>query len=160
MSDIHEIITLDGPSGAGKSTIAKLTAKKLSFKYLDTGAMYRAVTLYMIKHDINTDSNDEVISALNNLNISFDNAGRIYLDNEDVTENFIKGADEVLKISKLYDVKLAVLKERSPSCGFGEIYDGTFNKVLINGNGICANLLANNNIKIIGECKIKEYFEL
>ena len=84
----------------------------------------------------------------------------INIDNEDVTENFIKGADEVLKISKLYDVKLAVLKERSPSCGFGEIYDGTFNKVLINGNGICANLLANNNIKIIGECKIKEYFEL
>ncbi|MEI0516241.1 (d)CMP kinase [Brachyspira murdochii] len=103
MSDIHEIITLDGPSGAGKSTIAKLTAKKLSFKYLDTGAMYRAVTLYMIKHNINTDSNDEVISALNNLNISFDNAGRIYLDNEDVTEE-IRSSEVVNLVSKVSSI--------------------------------------------------------
>ena len=88
------------------------------------------------------------------------NRNVINKDNEDVTENFINGANEVLKLSKLYDVKLAILKERSPSCGFGEIYDGTFNKVLIKGNGICADLLSNNNIKIIGECKIKEYFEL
>ncbi|ADG70794.1 (d)CMP kinase [Brachyspira murdochii] len=103
MSDIHEIITLDGPSGAGKSTIAKLTAKKLSFKYLDTGAMYRAVTLYMIKHNINTDNNDEVISALNNLNISFDNAGRIYLDNEDVTEE-IRSSEVVNLVSKVSSI--------------------------------------------------------
>ncbi|MEI0517082.1 DUF523 domain-containing protein [Brachyspira murdochii] len=84
----------------------------------------------------------------------------INIDNEDVTENFIKGADEVLKLSKLYNIELAILKEKSPSCGFGEIYDGTFNKVLIKGNGICADLLSNNNVKIIGECKIKEHFEL
>lgn len=105
MSDIDEIITLDGPSGAGKSTIAKLTAKKMSFKYLDTGAMYRAVTLYMIKHNINTDSNDEVISALNNLNISFDNAGRIYLDNEDVTEA-IRSSEVVSLVSKVSSISI------------------------------------------------------
>ncbi|ADK32212.1 hypothetical protein BPP43_03660 [Brachyspira pilosicoli P43/6/78] len=48
MSDlkVYEIISLDGPSGAGKSTVAKLVAKKLGYKYLDTGAMYRAVTLF------------------------------------------------------------------------------------------------------------------
>ncbi|WP_157154741.1 DUF523 domain-containing protein [Brachyspira murdochii] len=84
----------------------------------------------------------------------------INIDNEDVTENFIKGANEVLKLSKLYSVELAILKEKSPSCGFGEIYDGTFSKILIKDNGICADLLYNNNVKIIGECKIKEYFEL
>ncbi|MDO6994041.1 DUF523 domain-containing protein [Brachyspira innocens] len=88
------------------------------------------------------------------------NRNVINKDNEDVTENFINGANEVLKLSKLYNAELAILKERSPSCGFGEIYDGTFNKVLIKGNGICADLLSNNNVKIIGECKIKEYFEL
>ena len=45
MSGSYKIITIDGPSGAGKSTVAKLIADKLGFKYLDTGAMYRAVTL-------------------------------------------------------------------------------------------------------------------
>ena len=105
MSSIYEIITLDGPSGAGKSTIAKLVAKRLSFKYLDTGAMYRAVTLYMIKHNINIDNNDEVISALNNLNINFDNDGRIYLDNEDVTEA-IRSIEVVNLVSKVSSISV------------------------------------------------------
>ncbi|ASJ20423.1 hypothetical protein BHAMNSH16_01595 [Brachyspira hampsonii] len=87
--------------------------------------------------------------------------GRVMnIDYEDVTENFIKGANEVLKLSKLYKTELAVLKERSPSCGFGEIYNGKFNNVLIKGNGICADLLFNNKIKIIGESLIKKYFRL
>lgn len=127
MSDIHEIITLDGPSGAGKSTIAKLTAKKLFFKYLDTGAMYRAVTLYMIKHDINTDSNDEVISALNNLNISFDNAGRIYLDNEDVTEE-IRSSEVVNLVSKVSSISVVrqnmVSLQRKIAEGGNYVVDG------------------------------------
>ncbi|WP_304333645.1 (d)CMP kinase [Brachyspira innocens] len=127
MSDIHEIITLDGPSGAGKSTIAKLTAKKLSFKYLDTGAMYRAVTLYMIKHNINTDSNDEVISALNNLNISFDNAGRIYLDNEDVTEE-IRSSEVVNLVSKVSSISVVrqnmVSLQRKIAEGGNYVVDG------------------------------------
>ena len=127
MSDIQEIITLDGPSGAGKSTIAKLTAKKLSFKYLDTGAMYRAVTLYMIKHNINTDSNDEVISALNNLNISFDNAGRIYLDNEDVTEE-IRSSEVVNLVSKVSSISVVrqnmVSLQRKIAEGGNYVVDG------------------------------------
>ena len=127
MSDIHEIITLDGPSGAGKSTIAKLTAKKLSFKYLDTGTMYRAVTLYMIKHNINTDSNDEVISALNNLNISFDNAGRIYLDNEDVTEE-IRSSEVVNLVSKVSSISVVrqnmVSLQRKIAEGGNYVVDG------------------------------------
>ena len=105
MSSTYEIITLDGPSGAGKSTIAKLLAKKLSFKYLDTGAMYRAVTLYMIKHHIDINNNSEVISALNNLSINFDNAGRIYLDDEDVTEA-IRSMEVVNLVSKVSSISI------------------------------------------------------
>ncbi|PCG18784.1 (d)CMP kinase [Brachyspira sp. G79] len=127
MSDIHEIITLDGPSGAGKSTIAKLTANKLSFKYLDTGAMYRAVTLYMIKHNINIDNNNEVISALNNLNISFDNAGRIYLDNEDVTEE-IRSSEVVNLVSKVSSISVVrqnmVSLQRKIAEGGNYVVDG------------------------------------
>ena len=127
MSSIYEIITLDGPSGAGKSTIAKLVAKRLSFKYLDTGAMYRAVTLYMIKHNINIDNNDEVISALNNLNIHFDNDGRIYLDNEDVTEA-IRSIEVVNLVSKVSSISVVrqnmVSLQRKIAEGGNYVVDG------------------------------------
>ena len=127
MSSIYEIITLDGPSGAGKSTIAKLVAKRLSFKYLDTGAMYRAVTLYMIKHNINIDNNDEVISALNNLNINFDNDGRIYLDNEDVTEA-IRSIEVVNLVSKVSSISVVrqnmVSLQRKIAEGGNYVVDG------------------------------------
>lgn len=123
----YEVITLDGPSGAGKSTIAKLLAKKLSFKYLDTGAMYRAVTLYMIKHHIDINNNSEVISALNNLSINFDNAGRIYLDNEDVTEA-IRSMEVVNLVSKVSSISIVrqnmVSLQRKIAEGGNYVVDG------------------------------------
>lgn len=75
---------------------------------------------------------------------------------EDVTEGYAKGAEEILKLAKFYDCKYAILKERSPSCGFGRIYDGTFSKTTIDGNGVTADLLVKNGVKIIGESKIQE----
>ena len=69
----------------------------------------------------------------------------------DVTKYFIEGAQEVLKIAKLYDIKEAILKQRSPSCGSSQIYDGTFSKKLINGNGVTTALLKNNGLKVISE---------
>lgn len=74
---------------------------------------------------------------------------------EDVTKEYKKGAEEILRFAKFYDCKYAILKERSPSCGYGKIYDGTFSKALIQGNGITADLLSKNEIKIIGESNIK-----
>jgi len=68
---------------------------------------------------------------------------------EDVTEGFIKGAHEVLKIARLTGARKAVLKSRSPSCGFGEIYDGTFSGERIDGNGVTAELLHRNGIEVI-----------
>lgn len=72
-------------------------------------------------------------------------------DGRDVTKEYQKGAKEALKIAKLYDCKIAILKEKSPSCGCGKIYDGTFSKTLVDGDGMTARLLKENNIKIIGE---------
>ncbi|WMJ86283.1 DUF523 domain-containing protein [Anaerocolumna sp. MB42-C2] len=76
----------------------------------------------------------------------------------DFTAQFDKGAAETLKIAKLLDCKMAVLKSNSPSCGYGKIYDGTFQGNLIDGNGKTADLLAENGIKIITEkeCKQKD----
>lgn len=73
----------------------------------------------------------------------------------DVTIQYKKGAEETLKLAKLYNVKLAVLKERSPSCGKGKIYDGTFSHNIIDGNGVTAELLLKNGIKIYGESEIE-----
>lgn len=70
---------------------------------------------------------------------------------KDVTQYFEKGAKEVLKIAKIFDIKEAILKQRSPSCGNGQIYDGTFSKRIIKGNGFTTRLLKKNGIRIISE---------
>lgn len=69
----------------------------------------------------------------------------------DVTKEFQKGAEETLKIVKANYCKKVILKSKSPSCGYGQIYDGTFTRTLINGNGITTRLLLKNNIKIFTE---------
>lgn len=69
--------------------------------------------------------------------------------NNDVTKEFEKGAYEVLKLAKDLNVDKVILKSKSPSCGIGKIYDGTFSNNLIDGNGILANLLIDNNIEVV-----------
>lgn len=68
-----------------------------------------------------------------------------------ITENFERGAKQVLMIAKLYGIKEAVLKQKSPSCGCGQIYDGTFSGKIIKGEGVTASLLRKNGIKVITE---------
>lgn len=72
-------------------------------------------------------------------------------DGKNVTKQYQKGAQETLKIAKLYNCKTAILKGKSPSCGCGKIYDGTFTGTLIDGDGITARLLKEHGIKITGE---------
>lgn len=71
--------------------------------------------------------------------------------NKDKTQKFINGANESLKIAKLYNCKKAILKEGSPSCGSNYIYDGSFTSSKINGEGITTSLLKKNGIKVISE---------
>jgi len=70
---------------------------------------------------------------------------------KDVSENFKKGAEQILKITKLYGIKEAILKQRSPSCGYGQIPDGTFSGKIVKGDGVTAALLKKNGIKVISE---------
>ncbi|MCI9084159.1 MAG: DUF523 domain-containing protein [Bacilli bacterium] len=70
-------------------------------------------------------------------------------DNIDVTKEYQKGAEEVLNLVKKFNIKTAILKSKSPSCGKGKIYDGTFSNTLIYGNGITTELLEKNGIKVI-----------
>jgi uncharacterized protein YbbK (DUF523 family) len=68
-----------------------------------------------------------------------------------VTDSFIKGAQQTLKTAQIFGCKKAILKQRSPSCGCGQIYDGTFSGKVIKGEGITAKLLRENGIEVISE---------
>jgi len=72
-------------------------------------------------------------------------------DGQDVTREFIKGAEETLKIARQLNIKEFIAKFRSPSCGCGQIYDGTFSSQLTDGDGVTTELLRRNGIKIISE---------
>ena len=75
-------------------------------------------------------------------------------DGIDVSENYIRGAHEALRLARIFQCDTALMKEKSPSCGAGKIYDGSFSKTLTSGNGIAADLLQKNGIQIIGESEI------
>ena len=72
-------------------------------------------------------------------------------EGQDVTVNFKRGAKETLNLAKKLGVTKAILKSKSPSCGFKKIYDGNFNGNLIDGNGITTELLLKNNFEILTE---------
>ena len=76
-------------------------------------------------------------------------------EGRDVTEEFERGAELALQVAKKYGCTLAILKERSPSCGCHGIYDGTFSKKIVDGMGKTAELLKANGIKVIGESEIE-----
>ena len=77
-------------------------------------------------------------------------------DGADVTAQYGRGAEEALKLASLFDVKCALLKERSPSCGSGEIYDGSFTGRRIAGDGVTAELLKKRDIRVFGETELDE----
>lgn len=77
----------------------------------------------------------------------------------DITFNYNKGAEECLRIAKMFDCRYAIFKDRSPSCGGGKIYDGTFSGILIEGDGTAAALLKNHGITVIPESRAEEFFK-
>lgn len=77
----------------------------------------------------------------------------------DVTDQYRRGAEETLRLCRLLGCGAAVLKERSPSCGRGVIYDGTFTGTLAAGDGVTAELLCAHGIPVYGESQIRELLE-
>lgn len=86
---LQKIITIDGPAGAGKSTVAKQLAQKLDLSYLDTGAMYRALTLKAIQQNVNLENEDDVVAMARQTHIDLENHAqgvKVILDGADVSE--------------------------------------------------------------------------
>ena len=91
------IITIDGPAGAGKSTVARALARRLGFRYLDTGAMYRAVALGALRRGLDWDRPEQVARLARQLKIELIE-DRVLLDSEDVTEAI--RSSEVTSVSR------------------------------------------------------------
>ncbi|MCE5194080.1 MAG: (d)CMP kinase [Nitrospiraceae bacterium] len=102
------VIAIDGPSGAGKSTIAKELAKRLGFRYLDTGALYRAVALAFREKGIRDNAADDLLSnLLSSIQISFID-GKVFLNGRDVSEDI--RSPEIGRLSSIFSSKKVVRK--------------------------------------------------
>ncbi len=138
-------IAIDGPAGAGKSTIAKRSAKELSFIYVDTGAMYRAIALYLLNNSVSPEDEDALNKALSGINIRIayeDGTQQVYLNNENVSIMIRK--EEVGNMASLAATKapvreklLSLQRELAASAD-----------VLMDGRDIGTNVLPNAELKI------------
>ena len=77
-------------------------------------------------------------------------------EGRDVTVEFARGAEEVARLAKVTGCTAALLKERSPSCGCGQVYDGTFTKTLVEGDGLTAKALKELGLTVYGESEIEK----
>lgn len=113
------IITIDGWSSCGKSTLAKQLARKLEYLYIDSGAMYRAITLYFLRNNVDYNNAGEIKDALKNITLefivnSYSNQSEIYLNGENV-EYIIRDliiAEKVSEVAALKDVRTFAVHEQ------------------------------------------------
>lgn len=111
---LDNIITIDGPAGSGKSTVAKILARELNLKYIDTGAMYRAITLLALQNNIDCKDEESILKLARNINLELDSNSvdeskytTVKIDGKDVTDE-IRGREvgsAVSIVSKLSGVR-------------------------------------------------------
>jgi cytidylate kinase len=126
------IITLDGYSSCGKSTLAKQMAAHLNYVFIDSGAMYRAITLYFIRHRIDVTNSDAVIEALAHIHLAFilnEQTGRadMYLNNENVEEEIrgLEVSNNVSQVAALEPVRIfSVAQQQLMGTQKGIVMDG------------------------------------
>ena len=120
------IIAIDGPAGSGKSTIAKLVALELGFEYLDTGAMYRMVTLRLVNKKISLEDIRSIEKELKNMKIDILN-NRFFLNNVDVTDEIRTPivSENVSKVAKIKEIRYKMVElQREISKSKNTILDG------------------------------------
>src|SRR5690625_4297106 len=152
-SQKHIRIAIDGPAAAGKSTVAKRLAKLLSFVYIDTGAMYRALTLKVLREQININDEVAVIALLHKTTISLTNVNgeqAVFLDDEDVTERIRENdvSNAVSYIAKLPSVREEMVRRQRL------LAENV--SVIMDGRDIGTNVLPNAEVKIFLLASVEE----
>ena len=117
MERSNHIIAIDGYSSCGKSTLARALAKRLNYLYIDSGAMYRAVTLYFLRHNIALDDVQAVDEALGNIRIDFEvtpGGTHVLLNSEDVSKEIrqMHISEKVSEVSALKAVRRAMVAQQ------------------------------------------------
>lgn len=121
------VVAIDGPAAAGKSTVAKMVAKKIGATYIDTGAMYRAVTYFALSQNIDPKDESAVVSLLPKLNLDIKEDERIFLNGTDVTKQIrsIEVNDNVSYVASYKDIRLALVDiQRKMSESISVVMDG------------------------------------
>ena len=138
-------IAIDGPAGAGKSTIAKLVAKKLDYIYVDTGAMYRSIALYLLRNSIDVVDEKKVIEACKDINIDIkyvEGLQHIYLNDEDISDEIRK---EAVGNMASKAAAIPVVREKLLQLQRDLAYN---NNVIMDGRDIGTFVLPNADLKI------------
>lgn len=147
------VVAIDGPAGSGKGTITKLVGEELGLVYIDTGALYRCVTLSMIKNNVSLEENEKIKEILNTINIEFkkdENKDSVYLNGEDVTKQIReKEVNELVsQVSHLIQVRENITNLSR------KIAEGK--KVIMEGRDIGTNVFPNADVKIYLDATAEE----
>lgn len=147
------VIAIDGPSASGKSTIAKSLAKKLHYIYVDSGAMYRAVTLYFLQHNISVDDLEKVKKALTEINIRFERTeqgNRTMLNDKDVEDEIRKMhvSQYVSRVAAIPEVRREMVKQQQSM--------GSNKGIVMDGRDIGTVVFPDAEVKIFVTADVKE----
>lgn len=142
-------IAIDGPAGAGKSTIAKKIAKNLSIEYIDTGAMYRALTLKVLNLNLNPKIKEDVIATLKTTTINFEN-NNIYLDgkmvNKEIRNTIInKNVSHIAKIKEIRETMVSLQQDLAKT-----------KSIIMDGRDIATAVLPNADFKFFITASVEE----
>ena len=150
-----ETIAIDGPSGAGKSTVAKIIATKLNFKYIDTGAMYRAVTFLALEKDVIMEDNDIIIKIARDISIDFSTPDKdgnvlVFVNSRDLTEEIrsVEVDNNVSKVASIPEVREIMLEKQRELAGN--------NNVVMDGRDIGTRVLPDADLKIFLTATLEE----
>lgn len=149
MEDRIYSVAIDGPAGAGKSTIAKIIASRLGIEYIDTGAMYRALTLKTLRNNLDPQNPSDVISLLGETKIDFIN-NHIYLDgakvDKDIRDNIInKNVSYIAVIKEVRDEMVSIQQKIASE-----------KSVVMDGRDITTIVIPNANFKFFVTASVEE----